>query len=85
MNQYNVDSWWCKLFDVHWGKNAIEAARIDAIKSKGTSPSLNDKIFKLDAPATSERIRMACLDEFTDKIPELSKTEKEKLAWGIQV
>ena len=66
-------------------KNAIEVARIDAIKSKGTSPSLNDKIFKLDAPATSERIRMACLDEFTDKIPELSKTEKEKLAWGIQV
>ncbi|XP_045534492.1 xanthine dehydrogenase [Papilio machaon] len=41
-------------------KEAIKAARVDA----GVCPD-----FKLDAPATSARIRMACEDHITKKIP----------------
>nr|XP_018916770.1 PREDICTED: xanthine dehydrogenase [Bemisia tabaci] len=40
-------------------KEAIKAARKDAG---------NEEYFKLDAPATSARIRMACLDEITAKV-----------------
>ena len=65
-------------------KNAIEAARSDATKSQNSSIKESVKIFKLDAPATAERIRMACIDDLTEKIPELS-IESEKMAWGIQV
>ena len=65
-------------------KNAIEAARNDATKSQNNSTKESIKIFKLDAPATAERIRMACIDDLTEKIPELS-IESEKMAWGVQV
>ena len=65
-------------------KNAIEAARNDATKSQNNLIKESIKIFKLDAPATAERIRMACIDDLTEKIPELS-IESEKMAWGIQV
>lgn len=65
-------------------KDAINAARSDAGRLKNGPSYKKDKIFQLHAPATAERIRMACLDELTEKIPELS-VESEKLAWGIQV
>ena len=65
-------------------KNAIEAARLDANKSEDDSSNTNKQLFSLAAPATAERIRMACLDELTEKIPNLSN-EDEKKAWGIQV
>ena len=65
-------------------KNAIEAARLDANKSKDDASNTNKHLFALDAPATAERIRMACLDELTQKIPMLSNAD-EKKAWGIQV
>ena len=66
-------------------KDAIQSARSDARRiENGTDSNKKDKIFQLHAPATAERIRMACLDELTEKIPELSD-ENEKLAWGIQV
>ena len=55
-------------------KDAITAAR----KERGL-----DLIFKLDAPATAERIRMACEDEITGKIPPLK--EGSYKPWGIQV
>ncbi|XP_077979745.1 xanthine dehydrogenase/oxidase-like [Glandiceps talaboti] len=47
-------------------KNAIMSARSDA----GLSG-----YFRLDSPATSERIRLACIDKFTDKAKESSKSE----------
>ena len=65
-------------------KDAIYAARNDAEKSQTGSSDKSEKIFQLDAPATAERIRMACLDQFTEKIPELT-VESEKMAWGIQL
>lgn len=40
-------------------KEAIKAARLDA----GASPD-----FRLDSPATSARIRMACEDHITKKV-----------------
>jgi len=55
-------------------KDAIKAARVE----RGLSP-----LFKLDAPATSERIRMACEDELTDRVPMLK--EGTYKPWGIQV
>ncbi|XP_013399614.1 xanthine dehydrogenase/oxidase-like [Lingula anatina] len=41
-------------------KDAISSARADAGKSR---------TFRLDSPATSERIRMACEDQFTKQFP----------------
>ncbi|XP_022080496.1 xanthine dehydrogenase/oxidase-like isoform X2 [Acanthaster planci] len=41
-------------------KNAIQSARDDAGISRA---------FRLDSPATAERIRMACQDRFTNQIP----------------
>ena len=40
-------------------RNAITASR----KSKGLCTT-----FRFDSPATSEKIRMACLDEITEKV-----------------
>ena len=62
-------------------KNAIEAARIH---SQNLEPSSKTRIFALDAPATAERIRMACTDLLTEKITKISP-EMVKKAWGIQV
>ncbi|XP_071965549.1 xanthine dehydrogenase/oxidase-like [Antedon mediterranea] len=44
-------------------KDAIRAARRDAGK---------EEIFRLDSPATAERIRMACADSITEKFPPAS-------------
>jgi len=44
-------------------KDAIAAARNDA----GF-----DKLFPLDSPATAERIRMACVDDFTKQVTKSS-------------
>ena len=55
-------------------KDAIKAARTE----RGLSP-----IFKLDAPATSERIRMACEDDLTERVPKLKDGTYQP--WGIQV
>ena len=65
-------------------KDAIQCARRDGRKSENNLSNKKEQIFQLNAPATAERIRMACLDEFTEKVPELPD-ESEKLAWGIQV
>ena len=56
-------------------KEAIRAARIE----RGLS-----KKFCLDAPATGERIRMACEDQFTQKVPQLPPDGSFK-PWGIQI
>ena len=42
-------------------KEAIESARRDA--------GIKEKIFQLDSPATAERIRMSCTDQFTKQVP----------------
>ncbi|XP_077979675.1 xanthine dehydrogenase/oxidase-like [Glandiceps talaboti] len=47
-------------------KNAIMSARSDA----GLSG-----YFRLDSPATSDRIRLACIDKFTDKVQDETETE----------
>ena len=56
-------------------KEAIRSARVE----RGLS-----KKFPLDAPATAERIRMACEDEITSKVPLLPSSDTYK-PWGIQV
>ncbi len=56
-------------------QDAIRAARIDA----GVEPD-----FQLDAPATAERIRMACEDDITRRVPELPPADTFT-PWGIQV
>jgi len=56
-------------------KKAIRSARRDA------GAPLH---FKLDSPATAERIRMACEDKFTRELPELPESGSFK-PWGIQV
>ena len=56
-------------------KEAIRSARVE----RGLS-----KKFTFDAPATAERIRMACEDEITSKVPMLPSTKTFK-PWGIQV
>ena len=65
-------------------KRAIEAARTESTKYETNVPKENQKLFTLHAPATAERIRMACIDQFTQKIPKISPDD-EKKAWGIQV
>ena len=55
-------------------KEAIRSARVE----RGLS-----KKFTLDAPATAERIRMACEDEITSKVPLLPSSDTYK-PWGIQ-
>ena len=44
----------------------------------------NPDVFDLDAPATAERIRMACEDQFTQKVPQLPPDGSFK-PWGIQI
>jgi len=56
-------------------KNAIQSARQDA----GVSPE-----FHLDSPATAERIRLGCDDQFLQQVPKLPK-EGSYRPWGIQV
>ena len=56
-------------------KNAIRSARQDA----GVSP-----VFHLDSPATSERIRIGCEDNFVQQVPQLPE-EGTYRPWGIQV
>jgi xanthine dehydrogenase/oxidase len=56
-------------------QDAIRAARVAA----GVEPD-----FDLDAPATAERIRMACEDDLTRKVPELPPSGTYT-PWGIQV
>lgn len=56
-------------------KEAIRAARLE----RGLS-----KKFELHAPATAERIRMACEDHLTAKVPQLPDPSTYK-AWGLQV
>ena len=56
-------------------KEAIRAARIE----RGLS-----KKFCLDAPATGERIRMACEDHMTEKAEKLPPEGTFK-PWGIQL
>ena len=59
-------------------KEAVRAAR-------SHNPAATVKsYFQFDAPATAERLRMACEDELTDKVPELPE-EGTYLAWGVQV
>ena len=65
-------------------KKAIEAARMESTKCEANLSSENKALFTLHAPATAERIRMACIDQLTQKIPRIS-LEDEKKAWGIQV
>ena len=57
---------------------AIKDAVIAARKERGLSA-----VFKMDAPATAERIRMACEDELTKRIP--IPEEGKWQPWGIQV
>jgi hypothetical protein len=40
--------------------------------------------FRLDSPLTAERIRMACEDQLTKKVP-LLPPEGSYKQWGIQV
>ena len=56
-------------------KEAIRSARLERGLSRG---------FQFDAPATAERIRMACEDQWTSKVPELPPSNTYK-PWGIQV
>ena len=65
-------------------KKAIEAARVESTKCEANLSSENKTLFTLHAPATAERIRMACIDQLTQKIPRIS-LEDEKKSWGIQV
>ena len=42
--------------------------------------------FRIDAPATVERIRMACEDEFTERVASISNAKNESYRpWSIQV
>lgn len=54
----------------------------DAITEARTERGL-DCMFKLNAPATAERIRMACEDHMTERISKLEDGTDEP--WGIQV
>ena len=56
-------------------KNAIRSAREDA----GVNPD-----FHLDSPATAERIRLGCEDNFLQQVPQLP-VEGSYKPWGIQV
>ena len=55
-------------------KDAIRYARKDA-GHQGT--------FRLEAPSTAERIRMACKDEITNLVPEFE--EGSFIPWSLQV
>ena len=55
----------------------------DAIRFVRVERGLSKK-FTLDAPATAERIRMACEDEITAKVPELPTNTTLK-PWGLQL
>jgi len=56
-------------------QDAIRSARRDA----GVEPA-----FQLDAPATAERIRLACEDDIMRQVPELPPADTFT-PWGIQV
>lgn len=51
-------------------KDAIRAARVESGASR---------VFRLDVPATAERIRMACDDQLAKRVPEGEST------WGVQL
>eukprot|EP00112_Aurelia_sp_Birch-Aquarium-sp1_P017655 Seg4113.4 transcript_id=Seg4113.4/GoldUCD/mRNA.D3Y31 product="Xanthine dehydrogenase/oxidase" protein_id=Seg4113.4/GoldUCD/D3Y31 len=55
-------------------KDAIQYARTNAG---------HQGIFQLEAPATAERIRMACKDEITNLVPEIE--EGSFVPWSLQV
>ena len=55
----------------------------DAIKAKRRDNGLEDH-FRLDSPATSERIRMACEDKFTAMAKSIPWKPSEK-PWCIRV
>lgn len=55
----------------------------EAIRSARVERGLSNK-FRLDAPATAERIRMACEDHLTQKVPQLPAEDTYK-PWGIQI
>ena len=44
-------------------KDAVRSARKDFFIS-----STNDSLFQFDSPATAERIRLACVDQFTQQV-----------------
>ena len=54
----------------------------DAIRYARKDAGYND-IFKLEAPATAERIRMACQDALTEMVPEFEEGTLQP--WFIQV
>uniref|UniRef100_A0A0B7BEZ4 Aldehyde oxidase/xanthine dehydrogenase second molybdopterin binding domain-containing protein n=1 Tax=Arion vulgaris TaxID=1028688 RepID=A0A0B7BEZ4_9EUPU len=56
-------------------KYAISAARLEA----GLTGH-----FQLDAPATPERIRMACMDKFAQQFVEDDRKDKEK-PWSVKL
>ncbi|XP_050304553.1 xanthine dehydrogenase-like [Anthonomus grandis grandis] len=56
-------------------KDAIKSAR----KDNGVS-----EIFRLDSPATPERIRLACHDKILEKIPE-EKDVDPRVSWSITI
>ena len=57
-------------------RQAIKAARKDS--------GLEGIPFQLDSPLSAERIRMACEDHLTQKVPNLPEEGTYK-PWGIQV
>ena len=55
-----------------------------AIKAARKEVGLDNKYFQLDSPLSAERIRMACEDHLTQKVPLLPEEGTYK-PWGIQV
>ena len=51
---------------LHAIKQAIYAARADYAKEQGLKTDA--KYFRLDSPATAERIRVSCTDRFMDLV-----------------
>uniref|UniRef100_A0A914VPR6 Aldehyde oxidase/xanthine dehydrogenase a/b hammerhead domain-containing protein n=1 Tax=Plectus sambesii TaxID=2011161 RepID=A0A914VPR6_9BILA len=64
------------------GASAAFAIR-EAVKAYRMQHGLNG-YFRFDSPATPERIRMACVDQFTDKIPELPN-DNSFTPWTVQL
>lgn len=55
-----------------------------AIKAARAEVGLDKVHFQLHSPLTAERIRMACEDQVTKRVPELPAEGSYK-PWGIQV
>jgi xanthine dehydrogenase/oxidase len=64
--------------------SSVYFALRDAIKSHRESQGLGTGYFRLDAPATPERIRMACEDRFTKLSRSIARKDGEK-DWCIPV